>query len=238
MKEKFSTLLSRNLVAGLMLAAFVFSQMDTYAQGSGPKESWRFYKEIQSFKKTDSLQAVPRNGILFVGSSSIKYWKDLTHAFPNKPVINRGFGGSSIPHVEWYLSDIVFPYKPAQIVFYCGENDLNDKAEAVTPDTVLNRLVRVFTLIRKELPGVQFTFISIKPSISRQKLMPAIVQSNKLIKQFLESQVNTAYVDVYSKMLGANGLPLPDIFIKDNLHMNEKGYAIWQEVLRPYLLPL
>jgi len=36
-------------------------------------------------------------------------------------------------------------------------------------------------------------------------------------------------------MLGADGKPMPDIFIGDKLHMNAKGYAIWQKIIEPYL---
>jgi hypothetical protein len=34
--------------------------------------------------------------VLFVGSSSIRFWKSLPKDFPKYHVINRGFGGSQI----------------------------------------------------------------------------------------------------------------------------------------------
>jgi lysophospholipase L1-like esterase len=37
-------------------------------------------------------------------------------------------------------------------------------------------------------------------------------------------------------MLKADGTPMTDIFLEDNLHMNAKGYAIWQKIIEPYLL--
>jgi hypothetical protein len=36
-------------------------------------------------------------------------------------------------------------------------------------------------------------------------------------------------------MLGADGKPKPDIFLKDRLHMNLKGYELWTGIIRPYL---
>jgi len=33
-------------------------------------------------------------------------------------------------------------------------------------------------------------------------------------------------------MLNRDGRPRPDIFGKDSLHMNAKGYSIWQKKLR------
>jgi lysophospholipase L1-like esterase len=37
-------------------------------------------------------------------------------------------------------------------------------------------------------------------------------------------------------MLNAAGEPMPQIFIADSLHMNAKGYAIWQKAIIPYLV--
>src|ERR1044071_633737 len=83
-----------------------------------------FYDEIQGFKKEDSIKPPPKHAILFVGSSSFHFWTDVQDYFPGYAIINRGFGGSSLPDVIHYANDIIFPYQPKQIVIYCGENDL------------------------------------------------------------------------------------------------------------------
>ena len=44
-----------------------------------------------------------------------------------------------------------------------------------------------------------------------------------------------SYADVYSVMLNGDTVR-EDIFIQDRLHMNEQGYALWDEVIRPMLL--
>src|SRR5689334_20477657 len=83
-----------------------------------------FWNDIQNFKKQDAQKAPPKNAILFVGSSSFTNWTDVSDYFPGYTIINRGFGGSSLPDVIRYADDIIFPYHPKQIVIYCGENDL------------------------------------------------------------------------------------------------------------------
>jgi len=40
------------------------------------------------------------------------------------------------------------------------------------------------------------------------------------------------YVDVATPMLGDDGAPKPEIFIGDNLHMNDAGYDIWRDAVR------
>ena len=192
-----------------------------------------FWKEIKAFKSADSVKAPPQNAIVFVGSSSFRMWKDLQNAFPQHVVINRGFGGSSLPHVIDYADEIVIPYKPKQVVIYCGENDFT--SDTVTSKTVTDRFVTLFNLLRKELPRTEIVFVSMKPSPSRQHLMTKIDAANDAIRDFLQSKKHAAYVDIWDDMLDKNGAPRKELFLRDMLHMNEAGYAIWQKAIAPHL---
>ena len=193
-----------------------------------------FYEDIQDFKKRDSLKFPPKNAILFVGSSSFTKWVDVAAYFPAKTIINRGFGGSSLTDVIRYADDIIFPYQPKQVVIYCGENDLAT-ADTVSVQTVVHRFKILFAAIRKKMPQATITFVSLKPSPSRLHLMSKMQAVNKEVKSFLATKKSTSYVNVYDKMLLPNGRPLPQIFVADSLHMNAKGYAIWQKAITPYL---
>ena len=193
-----------------------------------------FYDEIQAFKKQDSAHFPAKNSILFVGSSSFNFWKDMQDYFPGYPLINRGFGGSSLPDVIRYAPDIIYPYAPKQVVIYCGENDLVDVN--VTPQIVLDRFKTLFSMIRGQFKDLPIIFVSIKPSPSRAHLKRKMVESNKLIKSFLNRQQKAIFVDVYSKMLQKDGTPRKDIFTDDDLHMNAKGYAIWKKEIESKLV--
>lgn len=192
-----------------------------------------FWNEIQAFKQQDKAQMPPKNAILFVGSSSLRMWKNMQEMLPEYSVINRGFGGSNLLDLQRYLGDIVFPYQPKQIIIYSGENDI--ASDTVQAPEVLARFKTVFEQIRQQMPKVPIVFISIKPSPSRLKFNPIIEESNQLIRAYLKKQPKTKYVDVYSKMLLANGRPKPQIFIQDSLHMNQQGYQIWKKAITPYL---
>jgi lysophospholipase L1-like esterase len=194
-----------------------------------------FYAEVQAFKKLDSIHPPVKNAILLIGSSSFTKWVDVQDYFPLFPIVNRGFGGSTLPDVIRYAEDVITPYAPKQILIYCGENDLAS-ADSVTPTMVLNRFKQLFLLIRNRLPKVAIAFVSMKPSPSRERLWPQMVEGNALIKRYLKKKRNTAFIDVYPSMFDANGTVMKDIFIKDNLHMNARGYAIWQKIITPYLL--
>lgn len=194
-----------------------------------------FADDIAVFKRQDSIRFPAKNSILFIGSSSFTMWDDIKNYFPGYPIINRGFGGSSLPDLIRYVNDIVFPYKPKQIVIYCGENDLA-ASDTVTAKMVLARFKTLFTIIRKKLPAVSVVYVSMKPSPSRHHLKEKFIAANTAIKNFLGQHKKTAFVDVYNKMINADRTPKADLFLDDGLHMNKKGYAIWQKAIKPYLL--
>ena len=193
-----------------------------------------FIEDIQSFKKQDSISMPAKNQILLIGSSSFTMWKDVQSYFPNHPIINRGFGGSSLPDVIRYKDDVIFKYCPKQIIIYCGENDFAG-SDTISVATVVSRFKELFSLIRNECHKVPVAYVSMKPSPSRVHLMPKFAAANKQVQEFLATKKHTAYIDVYHKMLKADGTPMDDIFLDDDLHMNAKGYAIWQAAIKPYL---
>jgi lysophospholipase L1-like esterase len=194
-----------------------------------------FAADIAAFKKQDSLQPPPKNATLFVGSSSFTNWKDVQQYFPAHTILNRGFGGSSLTDVVRYADDIIFPYQPKQVVIYCGENDIAADS-TVTGDSVFHRFKKLFTVIRKKMPAVPIAFISLKPSPARWHLRQKFVRANTLIKNWLYKQKNAAFVNVYEKMLDKNRQPIKTIYLEDQLHMNEKGYAIWKKSIAPFLI--
>ena len=194
-----------------------------------------FNDEIQAFKKQDSIVVPPKNAILFVGSSSFRMWTNVQEDFPMQTIINRGFGGSSLADVIRYADQIIFPYQPGQIVIYCGENDLAS-SDTVSAQTVFDRFQQLFNAIRNQLPDVPVAFVSIKPSPSRAHLLQKMINANELIKIFLKKQTKAAYIDVFSAMIDEQGNPKPELFVDDRLHMNKKGYAIWLQIIEPYLI--
>jgi lysophospholipase L1-like esterase len=202
-------------------------------QESKPVADQPFWNDIQNFKKQDSVSFPPKNAILLIGSSSFTKWTDVQDYFPGYTIINRGFGGSTLLDEIRYVNDIVFPYQPKQIIIYCGENDLAS-SDTVTASMVLDRFKQLFQMMRDKSEA-PIAYISMKPSPSRRHLFPKMREGNQLIKDFLATQKNTAFIDVHQKMLDLTGEPLPEIFLDDSLHMNAKGYAIWKKEMEPYM---
>jgi lysophospholipase L1-like esterase len=211
----------------LLLPVFLILSVQGFSQP--------FADEIQGFKKQDALNPPPANAILFVGSSSFRKWTDVSSYFPGYTIINRGFGGSSFPDLIRYAPDIIYPYHPKQVVIYCGDNDLAS-SDDINSDSVFERFKILFELIRTNMPGENIVYVSIKPSPSRARLQKKMENTNLLIQTYLSVNSHASFVDVYHKMLNPDGSIMADIFLEDKLHMNAKGYAIWQKAIEPYLL--
>src|SRR5690554_4443375 len=197
----------------------------------------RFSRDIQAFKKQDSIKAPPQNAILLIGSSSFTNWKNVQSDFPDYSIINRGFGGSTLQDLIYHFDDIVIPYNPKQVIIYCGENDFAE-SDTVSSATVFNRFKKLYSMLRTSLGDVDIAYVSNKPSPSRQHLLSKMAEANRLIENFITKENNIEYIDVFSEMLEKDGSPKKEIFLEDQLHMNEKGYAIWINVIKPYLKPL
>lgn len=198
------------------------------------KEPYPFWNAVQNFKKADSSSFPASNQILFIGSSSFTMWRDVNDYFPGYKILNRAFGGSQLLDLIRYRYEVVYPYQPKQIVIYCGENDIA-ASDTVTAKMAEQRFVTLFHLIRAKYPNAPLAYVSMKPSPSRKHLQSKYQEANSGIEAFLKTQKHTAFIDVYSKMLKPDGSPMEDIFLKDNLHMNPKGYKIWQNIIKPYL---
>jgi len=192
-----------------------------------------FWDEVQAIKAYDKVYQQQPHPIVFVGSSSIRKWGHLQVAFGQYNVLNRGIGGAYINDIIRYLDDVVVVYHPRQIVLYVGENDITAANE--TADTILNRTERLFKAIRAKMPDVPVVYIGFKPSPSRDKFMQKTIAANGLIRKFIAGQSKATFVDVFPLML-KNGNSMPELFVADMLHMNAKGYAIWEKAVKPYLL--
>ena len=214
----------------IILALLLFCCSTITAQLPPP-----FYEDIQAFKKQDKDSMPPKKAILFVGSSSFTKWTDVQDYFPKHTIINRGFGGSTLQDVIYYAGAVIKPYHAKQVVIYCGENDLAS-SDNVTAQMVLQRFKELFSIIRKSYPSVPVAFVSLKPSPSRKHLWPKMRKANLLIKTYLSKKKKTVFIDVYHKMFNKDGTIMKDIFIEDDLHMNAKGYHIWQKIIEPYLI--
>lgn len=221
--------MKKNLFIFLLLSAFNLSAV--LAQKIDKSVKWE--KEIVTYEKADSTNPPPKDGIEFVGSSSIRKWVSLEQDFMGYPVFNRGFGGSSIIDSYNFASRIILPYAPKKIFFHAGDNDL---ASGKTSELVFEDFKKLIGVIQAKLPKTDIYYISLKPSEKRWKLRFEEQKVNHYIQEYVKSNPRIHYIDTYSMVIDAEGKPRPELFASDQLHFNEAGYKLLAEKIRPFLV--
>jgi lysophospholipase L1-like esterase len=202
------------------------------AQAAPDVDRWE--ADMQKFEAQDKAAPPPKNGVVFIGSSSIVRW-NLAEAFPalGASAINRGFGGSYMADALRYVDRIVVPYQPKTVVLYEGDNDLT----ALTVEQIAQQFGQFVDKVHAALPSARIIVIGIKPSIQRWALVEKMRAANALMKkQADEKKAYVTYVDVEKPMLGADGQPRPELYVADGLHMSPEGYKIWNALMRPLLM--
>ena len=193
----------------------------------------RFEKEIMAFEMRDHEMGFAKNGQLFIGSSSIRLWKDCVHYCEDNTGINRGFGGATIAEINHYFPRIVAKYEPKTVFFYCGENDLAHPKASV--DSVFSDFKKFAMKLHQLSPQTKLVYLSIKNSPSRMQYADKFMQMNQLVKDWGSKDDRFYYVDFNSPLLNEQGKPDSLLFKKDMLHLNENGYKKWEKVLLPVI---
>ena len=221
----------RGITAALALVyVCVLQPHEVKAQGNDPDPA-RFDREIEAFNRWDAKNTPAADPVVFVGSSSIRFW-NTAKRFPDLPILNRGFGGAHISDVNHFLEETVTRYSPSIVVFYAGDNDMGaGKSEEVVVEDYGEFIEGVWA----SSPETQIVFIPIKPSLARWQLWPDMESANRLVRQFSSKDSRLHYVDLATPMLGNDGRPRPELFISDGLHMTAQGYDVWTGALMEYL---
>lgn len=199
-----------------------------------PPDPERFAKVIAEFEDQDKKSPPPTGAIVCTGSSSMRLWHDrIAQDLAPLTVIPRGFGGSMMHDLLHFADRIVLAYKPRAVVIYEGDNDTNF---GISPRQVVRTFDQLVQKLHQHNPEMRVYFLAIKPSPRREAIWPVAAATNKLIQQRCEKDGRLVYIDVATPMLNSNGKPDPSLFIKDQLHMNRKGYELWRKVVRPVVL--
>ncbi|MDI1335642.1 MAG: SGNH/GDSL hydrolase family protein [Lacunisphaera sp.] len=221
-----STLLPRRLLLGVL--AILLAATPAFAT----PDKWT--ADIDKFTAADATNPPPQGAVVFVGSSSIRYWTTLAEDFPGIATINRGFGGSEMADSAFYVDRIVSPYHPRLVVVYAGENDI---AAGKSAASVLADFQAFRRQVHAALPATKIIYLAMKESPVRATVRPQVREGNRLIAAACATDQRCTFVDVAAPLLDAKGGYRPELFREDQLHLRPAGYAIWTKVLAPYLQP-
>ena len=206
-----------------------------FVRGDAMNEPDFWASEIEAFEAADATAPPEPGRILFTGSSSIRLWETLERDMAPMQVLNRGFGGAHMSHVVHFADRVITPYAPRALVIYVGDNDIG---AGKTPETVVADFQALVAYVRADQPELPIYYITIKPSRLRWDLWPLMDETNDRIARIADADPRMTVLDIGAPMLelGDGDAPPADLFWIDGLHLTEKGYALWTEVVQPRLL--
>ncbi|MCR9131996.1 MAG: GDSL-type esterase/lipase family protein [bacterium] len=212
----------------LLLPILLYS---TKVNGQDPT---RFASEIGIITEREFEKSTTEPTVVFTGSSSIRMWGNLESSFPGYQVLNNGFGGSEFSDLMHYREELIYRFQPDMVFIYEGDNDVNS---GKSTEEILEDAILLLSDIQATLPEAQLYLIAAKPSVARWHLKDEYERLNNALHGLTETGDfnDITFIDIWSPMLDDSGAVLDNIFISDNLHMNEKGYAIWESVIGEYL---
>ncbi len=209
----------------ILVALLLFVSANLLAQNKLNK----YEKEIIAYEKQDSLAMPAKGQILFIGSSSFRLWKTFASDMQGlPPAINRGFGGSTLAEALYYFDRMVAKYQPKWVFMYEGDNDLS---QGKAPEVIASEYDEFNARLAKQVPGAKLVYVAARPSIDRAALREKQRALNALIKG-----KGGYFIDMHSPFFLPDGTLMQDIFVADKLHLNEKGYVIFANQIRAFVL--
>lgn len=206
-------------VIDLAMAQHVYENTD-------PPE-W-YENEIRIFELMDRYNPPPDSAVLFTGSSTIRRWYNLAEDMYPLDVINRGFGGSVMKELNQNIDRIVYPYRPSRIFVYEGDNDI---ASGTNPSAFLEECKVFISQCQQRLPGTKIIFLSIKPSPSRMRHWKQMNRANQMLEDLCMKHKDVIFIDISTPMFTKPGILKNNIYAKDGVHLNDKGYSLLREVI-------
>ncbi len=218
----------------LFLALFFLLTCSPVKRYESLPEVLTWENDIQEFERLDKRVEYSKDAILFAGSSSIKLWINIEKDMAPYSVIQRGYGGAKLSDFAVYTDRICSPHQCKAIVLFIA-NDIVGSSQDKTPEEVKQLFRYILKTIRKTHPDTPVFWIAVTPTPSRWKAWPEIKEAGKLIKEVCNENNNTFYIKTESGFLNESGIPKEELFVSDKLHLNEKGYAIWTEIIKKEL---
>ncbi len=184
------------------------------------------------------FEALPRDtgSIIFLGTSLTENF-ELNELLGRCNIKNRGITADKTEGILNRLQPIIED-QPKKLFLEAGVNDLG---KGVSIQELISNYNKILDRLQKESPGTQLFIQNVLPvsntgeypAYNNPKVNADIKTVNKELLAIAEKRKLT-YIDLYSKF-ELNGEINPKYVISDGIHLTGPAYAVWTEILRPYI---
>lgn len=170
------------------------------------------------------LPPVNNHSIVFLGDSITEMgaWNELLEKLNIK---NRGISGDTTTGLLKRIS-VIAAGKPDKILIMIGINDICSKRENTL--SIINNYRQILATLSKLTPESKIYIQSILPAKNRKFKQKIKKTNTELVK--LAAEFNYNYLDLYSYFIN-NENELDQQYTSDGIHLNGKGYLLWQRII-------
>lgn len=208
---------------------------DAELQGVGPMRRYDWFRNIWNKRRTtfESNREASEGAVVFLGDSITQGWKDdFSGAFAGLRKANRGISGDTTRGMLYRLEQDVLSLDPTAVVLLMGTNDLEEKG---TPQQIASNVRQIVEAIEQHSRETPILLCLVMPSSeSKSRPADAIKEINQLYREIARQHEQVTLVDTWTPFADESGNAKREEF-PDLLHPNAKGYAKWEQILRPAL---
>lgn len=167
--------------------------------------------------------------IAFFGDS-LTYYSDFQKAFPDKKIINLGYGSEGVASM-CHRYTVISTVKPEKIFIMGGINYFAEIGE----ENIYIYMCDLVELIKKDNPNSEIYVQSILP-VTKEKAEAKginsedIAKCNQMLKEAADKNGYT-FIDLYS-LYEKNGY-LNNEYTKDGIHIAD--YSLWENEIKEYI---
>lgn len=187
--------------------------------------------EIAGLEALDRTHTDPKNAVLLLGSSSIRLWEDAAEMLAPYPIIRRGYGGARYSDLVVFAKRLISPHEYRAVVVFVA-NDITGSANDSSVDEVRKMVLHVVSVSQEHQPESPVLLVEVTPTPSRWKVWPQIRELNAMMREVALTHPGVSFISTAEYYLDSHDQPRPELFIKDQLHLNEPGYRIWAQIIR------
>jgi lysophospholipase L1-like esterase len=192
----------------------------------------RFEKSVQAYEAADRANPPPQQAISLLGDSQFFRWKTVAEDLPEFTIVNRGIDSFQTSDLVYFAERLVIPCRPRMIILHVGGNDVHN---GMSPETVLTNFKSFVVKVRARFPGIPIAFCSLTPGPGRWDEAPKRTETNRFIREFIASEQNLLFIDLWDAMPTPDGRPREDLWVADRVHPNHEGYLLRVKIMRPFL---
>jgi lysophospholipase L1-like esterase len=199
---------------------------------AGTMEAQPYLGDVTRWNAQDQLDPIQPGGIVFVGSSSIRRWEQLTRDFNDYRVVQRGFGGSQLEDLNFWVDELVLSYQPTAVVVWSGTNDLSSGEPGTE---VFNDYLTFVGLVQAQQPNVEIFYLGVTPTPANDSTTTERDIANGLIEAETLTDPKLHYIDLPTPFYALNPPAAPEFtsLYVDPVHLNRAGYDLWTTIVRP-----